>query len=393
MGLRLGFHYHIPALLKEGEIYMPGYQSVFIDSLAPYCEKIICFLHSPHIDEAYLCGSKIESRNVELVDIGLHTSVPERVIRSRKYTSYLLKKKNELDVLLLRGPSPLLPAMAHRVSDVSKALLLVSSYTDSIDSLPQPGWRRELIRLWAFWNESQQLKIARRGLTFVNSAKLYNNLKSSVPNLIEIRTTTITQKDIVIREDTCQKKPFHILFSGRITFEKGIFDILDALSILKQKNVDYILDLVGMPENEDFMKRLWQYAEKLEIQNQIYYHGFKSVGEELFAFYRQADVFIIASKSSEGFPRTIWEAFSQSTPVVATKVGSIPYFLKDEQDALLAMPNDPGALAESLLRIFSDSNLRKRLIRNGLRMAEENTLDIRASEMIQSINQWLNSGR
>lgn len=389
MGLRLGFHYHVPALLKEGEIYMPGYQAVFIDSLAVYCEKVICFLHSPRDEEVYQCSSKIESKNVELYDIGLHTSVPQRMIHSKSHTALLFRKKDELDVLLIRGPSPLLPAMAHCVPEIPKALLLVSSYMDGVDSLPQPRWRKELIRVWSFWNESQQLKIAKHCFTFVNSARLYNDLKTSIPNLIETRTTTISEKDIFVRDDTCQNAPYHILFSGRITTEKGIYDILDALFVLNKKNVDFILDLVGMPENENFMVELWKYAEKSGIRNQIQYHGFKTVGEELFSFYRKADVFIIASKSSEGFPRTIWEAFSQSTPVIATSVGSIPIFLKDEQDALLAAPNRPDELAELLVRIFSDSDLRRRLIRKGRRLAQENTLDTRASEMVQSIKHWL----
>ncbi|GAP18817.1 glycosyltransferase [Levilinea saccharolytica] len=389
MGLRLGFHYHVPALLKEDEIYTPGYQAVFIDSLAPYCEKIICFLHSPHAEEAYQCSSKIQSKNVELVNIGLHGSVPQRMLYSRSHTAPLFERKDELDALLIRGPSPLLPAMARRVPELPKALLLVASYMDGVDSLPQPRWRKELIRLWSFWNESQQLKIAKQSLTFVNSARLYNNLHGSVPKLIQTRTTTISEKDIVVREDTCQRPPYHILFSGRITSEKGIYDILEALSLLSKQKVDFILDLVGMPENIEFMPELWSHAEKSGIRDRIRYHGFKSVGEELFSYYRQADVFIIASQSSEGFPRTIWEAFSQSTPVIATSVGSIPIFLKNGQDALLATPNCPAELAESLMRIFSDSDLRKRLIHNGRQLAQENTLDARAKEMIKKIISWL----
>ena len=37
----LGFHYHVPAVLKNDKIFIPGYLGVFIDSLAPYFEEIV----------------------------------------------------------------------------------------------------------------------------------------------------------------------------------------------------------------------------------------------------------------------------------------------------------------------------------------------------------------
>ncbi len=43
---------------------------------------------------------------------------------------------------------------------------------------------------------------------------------------------------------------------------------------------------------------------------------------------KKADIYVIASRSSEGFPRTIWEAMAHCLPVVATKVGSIPAFIE-----------------------------------------------------------------
>ena len=60
----------------------------------------------------------------------------------------LQKRKQDIDVLLLRGPSPLLSAMAHRIHEIPKVLLLTASYTAGIDCLPQPWWRKELIRIW-----------------------------------------------------------------------------------------------------------------------------------------------------------------------------------------------------------------------------------------------------
>lgn len=387
--MNVGYHSHVPAIKNGEHIYTPGSQGVLIDSLAPYCEKIICFLHSPVLEEEHQCNYLIKSKNVQLENIGLHLSVPIRMFRAGSYASSLFARRTEIDFLLIRGPSPLLPAMSNRIPGIPKVLLLGGSYTNGLESLQQPWWRKELIRLWCYWNEAAQLKIAQKNLTFVNSSMLYNQLKPSLPNLIETRTTTISEKDIYVREDTCNAVPFHILFSGRIVAEKGIEDVLQALALLKKQGIDSVLDIVGSVDNTAYWDQVLKNIKFLGLVEQVRYHGFKMVGEELFAYYRKADVYIVASRTYEGFPRTIWEALSQSAPVIATKIGSIPLYLRHEQDALLASPNNPEELATLLKRIFSESDLRKRLIYNGLKLARTNTLDFRAREMMSHIDTWL----
>ena len=84
--MHLGFHYHTPATVKDGGIYMPGYLGCFIESLAQHCESVTCFLHSPTYQEDDLLDYKIQSTRVRLVDLGAHTSVPKRLLHSRKIT-------------------------------------------------------------------------------------------------------------------------------------------------------------------------------------------------------------------------------------------------------------------------------------------------------------------
>ncbi len=94
---------------------------------------------------------------------------------------------------MVRGPTPLLPAVVRAAGNLPTALLLVGDYVTGIDDLPQPGWRKELIRLWAEWNKREQTKAAQHSLTFVNSHKLYEELRPQVPDLVETRTTTVNR--------------------------------------------------------------------------------------------------------------------------------------------------------------------------------------------------------
>src|SRR5438128_228871 len=103
--MRLGFHYHVPAVIEAGQIRMPAFQGRFVDALADECSEVICFLHSPLQEEWLRMDYVLRSRNVRLVGLGPHSSVPRRLLRARKCARVLASQRSSLDVVLLRGPS------------------------------------------------------------------------------------------------------------------------------------------------------------------------------------------------------------------------------------------------------------------------------------------------
>ena len=387
--LRLGYHSHIPAILENDQILTPGYQGCFIDSLAAYCDTIVCFLHTPSHRDVFHWDYPIRSKNVRFVSIGPHTSVPHRTIFSNRFTQPIEQWKEKLDVLLIRGPSPLLPAMAKRASALPISLLLVAEYLTSIDTIPQPKWRRELIRLWATWNSKQQLMVAKKALTFVNSRKLYRDLEPHIPNLIEIKTTTLSAETFFKREDTCLSSPYHLLYTGRMSRTKGLLEMVEAVSLLEKEGIEVFLDLVGLPERSDpVLEDIKSLASKLGIANRVIYHGYRPFGPHLFAFYQKADVYVIPTYF-EGFPRTIWEAMANSLPVIATKVGSIPDYISGVAE--LIEPKDALALKNSVLKIIRNSEYRKKIIREGYDLALNNISEQRSKEMVEKIEEFLST--
>lgn len=391
VSLRIGFHYHIPMYVDlDGRLRTPGYLGRFLESLGAHCESLTCFLHSPRADEIAQMDYVIESRNVRWVDIGPHASVPKRMLCNRQFSRPVKEHRRALDALLIRGPSPLLPAMANGAGDLPVALLIVGDYLAGINDLPQPRWRKEAIRLWSYWNFHRQMAVARNSLTFVNSHKLYEEMRAHVPQLYETRTATLNADDFFERGDTCQAWPVRLLYTGRMDRTKGLLEMVEAVALLVRQGVDVVLDLVGWPQKGDrVLEELTARACACGISERLVYHGYKAVGPELFAYYRQADIYVIASQSSEGFPRTIWEAMAHSLPVVATNVGAIPLFLENNCSALLVEPMNSQALAQAIRQVIIDSSLRSALINNGFKLARSNTLQARASEMIERITAWL----
>jgi len=389
--VKLGFHYHIPAYTNEnGQIVTPGYFGRFLDSIAAECDSLVCFLHSPRKDELAYMDYALRSQNITLVDIGPHMSVPKRTLLARRIMAPVRNHRIYLDAMLVRGPSPLLPAMVQAAGSLPTSLLLVGDYVAGVDDLPQPRWRKELIRLWSYWNQCQQLKAAKRSLTFVNSHKLYEELRPHVKNLHETRTTTLAKDDFFYREDTCQARPVRLLYTGRMDRAKGILHVIEAVHQLIQRGEDIVFDLVGWPQKGDpILDEVKELARRYGVEDRVVYHGFKPVGPELFQYYKNADIYALASTSSEGFPRTIWEAMAHSLPVVATQVGSIPLFLEDQRTVILVEPRNSLALTAAISRVIRDPSMRKKLIRAGSKLARQNTLETRAAELIGQIEQWV----
>ena len=390
--MRLGFYYHIPAIIQLGKICVPGYLGRFLDELAIHMDRLVLFLHEPNTGENVNFDYPLQGANIDIVLLPPRKSAPYRLLHARKFTMLLSQHSKNIDALMLRGPSHLLPSLANTDKSLPTILLIVGDYLAGIDSLPQPAWRKMLIRLMETVNYHEQLKVAAKSLVIVNGKNLFDQYDGIADRLIETRTTTLTKDDFYIREDTCQNRPIHLLYTGRMDPAKGLVDMVKALSLLVHEGEDVVLDFVGWPEkNSNILDQINSTARQEGVEDRIFYHGYKSVGPELFAYYKMAALYLIASQASEGFPRTIWEAMAHSLPVVATRVGSIPDFI--EGAAELVEPRDPTALAHSIQKLILDSELRKKYMARAFEIAKENTLETQVGKMSREIIQWVEENK
>src|ERR1700735_2254342 len=86
--------------------------------------------------------------------------------------------------------------------------------------------------------------------------------------------------------------------------------------------------------------------------------------------YQKASVVVVPSVWPEPCPTVVLEAMAHSRPVVGSRIGGIPDLVEDGLSGLLVRPNDPRALADVLLRILTDHDLRQRLARGARARAE-----------------------
>ncbi|MBN3881129.1 MULTISPECIES: glycosyltransferase family 4 protein [unclassified Nostoc] len=154
-------------------------------------------------------------------------------------------------------------------------------------------------------------------------------------------------------------KPY-LLFVSTIEPRKNINNIITAFNYLKEKyKIEHQLILIG--------RKGWNYEpifaaiENSPWANQI--HHLNYLSNELVAlFYSKADVFVYPSHY-EGFGLPVLEAMTLGAPVVTSNTSSIPEVSGDA--AILIDPSDPVQLAEAILKVISDSQLRQELINKG----------------------------
>ena len=146
-----------------------------------------------------------------------------------------------------------------------------------------------------------------------------------------------------------------LLFAGRLVEEKGLGDLLDAMTTIRSDQPDATLLVVGEGQER---KRFEQQATDLGLGDSVCFLGWIQP-ESLPAYMAAADIFVAPSKTGrdgwvEGQGLTIVEAMLCGTPVVASRSGGIVDTIDDGETGLLVEEASPQAIAEAVRRHLSD---------------------------------------
>ena len=132
---------------------------------------------------------------------------------------------------------------------------------------------------------------------------------------------------------------------------KGQRDIIKAAALLENKapNIHFIM-LGDGPDGEQFRD------ESRNLTN-IEWLGFKQNPGDYFA---ALDLFVFPSRN-EGLGSTLLDVMDFKVPIIASGVDGIPDIVKHEETGLLILANNADALAEAILRLFNNRQLRENL--------------------------------
>ncbi len=152
---------------------------------------------------------------------------------------------------------------------------------------------------------------------------------------------------------------------------KGHRDLLDALGFAKDRlPKPWTLLVIG--RDEGIGAALKEQAAALQISSNLIWLGERSDVEALLA---ASDVFVLPSHE-EGFSNALLEAMAATVASIATAVGGNIDAVADNETGLLVPSRDPHGLADAILRLATDRELRRRLGEAARRHVEERfTLD------------------
>ena len=152
-----------------------------------------------------------------------------------------------------------------------------------------------------------------------------------------------------------------VLFVGRTIHQKGISVLVDAMSDVQSRVPGAKLLIAGAPfhavrREDKFLRKLKKRAAKLG--DTIQFTGFVPHDETPF-LYGASDLLVAPSLWDEPFGKVFTEAMASGIPVVSTRRGAIPEVVKDgETGVLVDRPQDPQTLADAMVALLSDDDLR-----------------------------------
>jgi len=170
-------------------------------------------------------------------------------------------------------------------------------------------------------------------------------------------------------------KHFVIGYVGRLSEEKGLGYLIDAVSDLIKLNVPVKLAVIGEGDQEEKLRHM---SEQKCIDNSVSFLGFQ---KEVHSWLPAFDSFILPSLM-EGTPMAMLEAMLIGLPVVASSVGGIPDVIKSGENGILVQSGKPEEIADAINRLYEDQEFRYKI---GMRARQTVQMRYNIREWIKNI--------
>jgi glycosyltransferase involved in cell wall biosynthesis len=171
---------------------------------------------------------------------------------------------------------------------------------------------------------------------------------------IKMREAGVAESKLFVRPNFVYAPPLtpntngaeqYALFLGRLSPEKGCLTLIRAFEQLPQVQ----LKIIGTGPQEQELK---DYVRGKGINN-VQFLGFKS-GDAKWQLLRDSLCLVIPSEWYENFPVTVLEAFMASKPVVAARMGGLPYIVEDKKSGLLFDSGEVNQLVQKIRHLVDN---------------------------------------
>jgi glycosyltransferase involved in cell wall biosynthesis len=365
---RLGVYTDYTYSLREGRPHAERAFALFVAALAERFERTVLIGRLDPAGEArYPLGE------VELCPLSNYPSLSHTLPALRGMLGSLRpfwRALRGLDVIWILGPHPLAFPFALLARLRGCAVVLgVRQDTVAYVRNRHPGSRGK--QALAKLMDAGFRALGRRWPVVVVGPAIAEAYRDS-PRLLEISVSLVSRSQIADSEKRRARDysgELRALSVGRLEAEKNPVALADVLADLRRRDERWRLVVCGEGE---LRPALESRLRELGVDGYAELLGYLGHDSALGDQYRRAHALVLVSWT-EGLPQVLYEAFAAGLPVAATDVGGIAAAAGDA--VLLVPPGDPERMAASLARIGEDPALREALVRRGLALVSERTLE------------------
>jgi len=179
-----------------------------------------------------------------------------------------------------------------------------------------------------------------------------NEIIEVVPNGVDVKSFQLSAFSFQKKNE----KEKILITTSRLVKKNGIDDVIKAMQYLPE-NVKFHIIGDG-PEKKNYPPC-----------DRVKFFGYLP-HEEIIGHLHSADIFIRPSLS-EGMGNSFIEAMAAGLPVIGTKVGGIPDFLRNGETGLFCEVQNPKSIAEKVKILLENQELRIKIINNAKEMVEK----------------------
>jgi glycosyltransferase involved in cell wall biosynthesis len=154
-----------------------------------------------------------------------------------------------------------------------------------------------------------------------------------------------------------------ILFVGVLGSHKGPDILIKAMQKIIKSVSDVKLVFVGRGPLREELEIM---SKKIGINEHVKFTGFIGSTFKKMLYYKSADIFVLPSTMRhESCGIVNLEAMACGVPIVASKIGGVPDVVKDGENGLLVPPKDSEALADAIIYLLENEDVRDKMGKNG----------------------------
>ncbi|MFN8606102.1 MAG: glycosyltransferase family 4 protein [Vulcanimicrobiota bacterium] len=213
------------------------------------------------------------------------------------------------------------------------------------------------------WEEQMLLHKARLVLTVSQTGRRFLATRGTAAEKVVVVPNSALE-DAFFQGDPGEAEPLKLLYTGTLAPWQGLEQLLEALLHLKNR-LPLRLRLVGTRKGR-WTRPLRQLAQQLRVRSSLEFLG-PFTAQELKIQLQEAHVAVAPLPADSRnmvqgcCPIKIIEFMAAGLPILSTRLPVVQELVEHDASAWLVRPNSPWALAQGLLRLAQDSQLRARL--------------------------------